>query len=130
MGITKPCSHHHPDSTTSTQHPPAPSTSTQFHPPPPSSFQPRPSSLQYPQCYWNQNIVRNWANFRNFLKFRLTNSKLSILTEDWQTWYLGGADYESGLRFLKYQPQNSFLGKFGEKVKVVLFVWKLAHMVS
>ena len=61
MGITKPCSHHHPDSTTSTQHPPAPSTSTQFHPPPPSSFQPRPSSLQYPQCYWNQNIVRNWA---------------------------------------------------------------------
>ena len=27
-------------------------------------------------------------------------------------WSLGSADLESALRFLKFQPQNSFLGKF------------------
>ena len=44
----------------------------------------------------------------NFPKFRPKNSKLSILTENWLTWYLGGADSKSRLRFLKFQPQTSF----------------------
>ena len=43
------------------------------------------------------------------------NSKLSILTENWHAWSLEGADLESALRFLKFQPQNQFLGKFGSK---------------
>ena len=30
-----------------------------------STFQPPPSSLQYPQRYYNQNIARNWANSIN-----------------------------------------------------------------
>ena len=33
----------------------------------------------------------------------------------WHTWYIGGVDSESRLRFLKFRPQNSFLGKFGPK---------------
>ena len=40
---------------------------------------------------------------------------MSILTENWHTWYFGGVDSESRLRFLKFQPQNPFLGKFGPK---------------
>ena len=38
-------------------------------------------------------------------------------------WYIGGDDFESRLKFLKFQPQNSFLGKFGpEKVKLSLLL--------
>ena len=51
----------------------------------------------------------------NFPNFRPKYPKLSILTENWVTWYLGGADSKSGLRFLKLQPQNPFLSKFGPK---------------
>ena len=36
------------------------------------------------------------------------NSKLSILPENWQSWYIGGADSESRLRILKFQPQKFF----------------------
>ena len=54
-------------------------------------------------------------------KFGPKKSKLSVLTENWHTWYLGSADSESGLWFLKFWPQNSFLGKFGLK-KSKLFV--------
>ena len=51
----------------------------------------------------------------NFPKFRWKNSKLSVLPENWHTWYLGGADSKSTLRFLKFRLQNTFLGKFGPK---------------
>ena len=57
----------------------------------------------------------------NFPKFRSKNQKLSISTENWPTWYIGGVDSESTLRFLKFRPQNPFLGKFGPK-KSKLFV--------
>ena len=30
-------------------------------------------------------------------------------------WYLGNADSKSGLKVLKFRPQNPFLGKFGSK---------------
>ena len=40
---------------------------------------------------------------------------MSILTENWHTWHIGGVDSKSGLRFLKFRPQNLFLGKFGSK---------------
>ena len=100
-GITKPC----------TQLYPAPFTSTQLHPPPPSSFQPPPSSLQHPQQYLNQNIASNWAISPNLGQ----KLKLSILIENWHIWYFGGVDSKSRLRFLKFRPQNPFLGKFGPK---------------
>ena len=35
------------------------------------------------------------------------------MTGNRHAWSLGGADLESALRFLKFQPQNPFLGKFG-----------------
>ena len=38
---------------------------------------------------------------------------MSILTKNWHTWYIGGVDSESRLRFLKFRPQNPFFGKFG-----------------
>ena len=37
------------------------------------------------------------------------------MTENWLTWYFGGVDSGSRLRFLKFQPQNLFLGKFKPK---------------
>ena len=37
---------------------------------------------------------------------------MSILTENWRTWYTGGVQSESKLRFLKFRPQNPFLRKF------------------
>ena len=57
-----------------------------------------------------------------FLKFRPQNpflgkfapktSGLSISSENWHIWYLGGADSVlSGLRFLKFRPQNLFLSR-------------------
>ena len=58
MGITIPCTHLQPASSTSTQ---LISISTQLHPRPPISCQPLPSSLQHPQQYLNQNIARDWA---------------------------------------------------------------------
>ena len=57
---------------------------------------------------------------------------MSVLTENWYTWYFKGADSKSGLRFLKFRPQNPFWGKFGpEKVKVVLLFQKIGtHGIS
>ena len=48
-------------------------------------------------------------------KFGPKKTKLSVLPENWHTWYLGGVDSESGLRYSKYQHQNPFFGKFGLK---------------
>ena len=94
MGITKPCTHLHP----------APSRSIHLHP---AHF-----SLHSALCNTLNNIIRNWAIFPNLgRKIR----KLSILIENWHTWYIGGVDSESRLRFLKFGSQNLFLGKFGPK---------------
>ena len=60
------------------------------------------------------NVIRSKL-LGNFPKFRPKNSELSILTENWCSRYLGGADTESGLRFLKFRSQNPFLGKFVPK---------------
>ena len=46
-------------------------------------------------------------------KFGPKKAKMSVLTENWHTWYLGSADFESGLRFLKFWRQNPFLGQIG-----------------
>ena len=83
------------------------STSTQLHPPPTSSFQPSPSSLQHPQQYFNQNVARHWAISPNLDQ----KNKSCLFWLKIGTWYIGGVDSES--RFLKFRPQNPFLGKFG-----------------
>ena len=51
----------------------------------------------------------------NFPKFMPKNSKLFVLAENWRSRYLGGADSDSGLRFLIFWSQNPSLGKFGLK---------------
>ena len=89
--------------------PPAPSTSTQLISAS-TQLSATPSMLletKYPM------------QLGNFPKFRPKNSKLFILTENWDTWYLGGADSESGQRVLKFRPSKSIFGQIlAEKVKV------------
>ena len=51
------------------------------------------------------NFGQNWPK----------KSKLSVLTENWHTWYLGSAESECGLRVLKLRPQNPFLDKLESK---------------
>ena len=63
----------------------------------------------------------------NFPKFRPKNSKLSIWTENWYTWYIGGADSESGLRFLKIWLKNPFWGRFGPKKSKWSFLLENQH---
>ena len=56
---------------------------------------------------------------------------MSILTENWHTWYIGGVDSESRLRFLKVRPQNPFLSKFGPKIQSCPLCMKIgAHNIS
>ena len=107
MGITKPCTH-----------------LTQLHPPPPSSFQPplnfihlHPAHFSlHPALCNTVNIIRTKIWHVKIQKIqRLKNSKLSVLPENWHSWYIGGADSESRLRILKLRPQNPFPGKFGLK---------------
>ena len=42
--------------------------------------------------------INFWANLGR------KSQKLFVLPENWYTWYLGGADSESGLSFSKFQP--------------------------
>ena len=107
-------------------HPPPPS-SIHLHPAPPNSFQPSPSSLQHPQHYKNQNIAHNWGNFP---KFRLKNSKLSVLPENWYTWYIGAADSKSGLRILKLQPKLHFWANFYLKIGTQSVLRKLILILT
>ena len=101
MGITRPCTHLHPAAFTSTQ---LISTFTQLHPPLSSSFQPPPSSLQHHQQYFNQIIARNWVIYPSPFWLKIdTHGILEVLISKYR------------LRFLKFRPQNLFLGKFGPK---------------
>ena len=70
-----------------------------------STFQPPPSSLQYPQRYYNQNIARNWV-----ISINLGEKSQNCLF--WQTWYLKDVVSSFEISFLNFQP---FLGKFRTK---------------
>ena len=64
-------------------------------------------------------------------KFGSKKTKLSVLTKNWCTWYLGSAYFESKLRFLKFPPQNPFWGKFGlKKLRLSVFPanWIALHL--
>ena len=102
MGITKLSTHLHPAHFNPHPTPPTSSrlisTSTHLSATPSTIFEPK-------HCTY----------LGNFPKFRPTNQKLSILTENWHTWYIGGLYSKSRLRFLKFGTQNPFLGKFGPK---------------
>ena len=93
-------------------------TSTQLHPPPPTSIHLHPASSSLHSALGNSlNVIRTKMLhvIRQSPQIQAKYSKLSVLTENWNVWYLGGAVSKSGLRYLKFQPQNSFLGKFGSK---------------
>ena len=54
-----------------------------------------------------------------------------MLTENWLVRELGDADSKSGLRFWKFWPQGSFLGKFGpKKWKLLVFLenWHIWYL--
>ena len=58
-------------------------------------------------------------------KFGPKKSKLSVLTENWYTWYIGSADSEFRLRFVKFRPQIPSLGKFRSKNQSYPFFFKI-----
>ena len=58
-------------------------------------------------------------------KFGPKKSKLSVLTENWHTWYLGSADSDSGLGFLKFQLKIHFWANLGRKNQSCLFFLKI-----
>ena len=103
------------------------STSTQLHAPPPSSFQPPPSSLQHPQQYLNQNITRNWAISQNLgQKIQSGSFWLKIGSQGMLEVLILNPD----LDFWTSDPKSIFWQIWTQKLKVVHFIWKLAHMVS
>ena len=142
LGITKPCTQLHPDS----------STSTQLHPRP-------TSSLQHPQQYLNQNIARNWVIFPNlgqkikssqfFLKIDASSmSRILIPDPDLDFWNFYPKIHccpfslkiatrsmsrmlipNPDLHFWNFTPKSIFGQIWAQKFKVVSFVWKLVHVV-
>ena len=56
---------------------------------------------------------------------------MSILAENWHTWYIGDAHSKSRFRFLKFRPQNSFWANLGPKIQICPFSLKIgAHRIS
>ena len=108
MGVTKLCTHLHP-------------AHFNLHPALSTSTQLISASTQLSATPSRLLEIKNRRQLGNFPKLWPKNSKLSILNKNWHTWYIGGADSESRLRFLKLWPPNPFLGKFGTK-KSNLFV--------
>ena len=100
---------------TSTQLHPPPISSTQIHPPPRSSFNLHPAhfslyiALSTSLELKYRTIARNWAISPNIAE---KNGVLEVLIPNPNFFWIQ--------RFLKFQPQNSFLDKFGPKK------WKLA----
>ena len=117
----------HPSPRNSIHYHPPPPSSIHFHPPPPNSFQPPGSSLQHPQHCKNQNIARNWAispnlgqkiqSYMFWLKIG-THGTLEVLIPNL------GLDLESDSKIYIFRQI------WAKKVKVVLFAWKLAHIIS
>ena len=113
--ITKPCTHLHPAS----------STSTQLHPPPPSSFQSPLNSLQHPQQYLNQNIARKWAISPNLgQKIKSCPFRLKIGTQGILEVLILNPD----LDFWNSDPKIHFWPNLGPKIHSCLFCLKIgAH---
>ena len=95
LGITKPCTH---------------------------LLQPAHFGLHLALCN-TINIIRTKIShiIGQFPQISPKNSKLSILTENWHTWSLGGADLESAFRFWNFDPKIHFWANFGRKSQICLF---------
>ena len=116
--ITKPCTHLHPAS----------STSTQLHPAPPSSFQSPLNSLQHPQEYLNQNIASKWAISPNLgQKIKSCPFRLKIGTQGILEVLILNPD----LDFWNSDPKIHFWPNLGPKIHSCLFCLKTgAHSIS
>ena len=92
------------------------------HPALPSSIHLHPALCNTFNVTRTKKIARNSAISPNLdRKFQICPFWLKIGTH---AWYFRVADFKSGLRFLKFRPQNPFLGKFRPKKKEVgCFAW-------
>ena len=124
-GITRPCTHPQPASSTSTQ---LISTFTQLLPPPPSSFQTPPSPLQHPEQYLNQNIARNWAISPNLdRKIKSCLFWLKTGTHDILEMLIPNRE----LDFWKSDPKIHLLANLGSKIQICPFCLKIGtHSIS
>ena len=111
---------------------PPPPSSIYLHPAPFTSTQLISNSTQHSATPSTILELEYHIQLSNFLKFRPKNSKkVSVLTENWYTWYLGGVGSESKNTFSKFRAQIQFLGKFGPKSKKCLFCLKIGtHGIS
>ena len=123
-------------------------TSTQFHQPPPSSIhlQPAHFNLHPPPSTSTELISAStqisttpstifepkyctWLG--NFPKFRSKNEKMSILTENWHTGYIGDVDSKSRLRLLKFSHKTRFWANLDPKIQSCLLCLKIGtHSIS
>ena len=109
--------------------------SIQLHPTPPSFIHLHPAhfnlhpahlSLHPPLCNTLNVIITKTSHLiGQFPQIYTENSKLSVLSENWLSWHIGGADSESRIRTSKFRPQNPFLGKFGPKIQSCPFCLKI-----
>ena len=107
-----------------------PPSSTHLHPAPSTSIQLISASTQLSATPATLLEPKYWMWLGNFSTFRPKNSKLSVLTENWHTWYLI-ANSKFRLRFLKSRSENQFLGKFGPtKLKLSLLTenWHMWYL--
>ena len=88
--------------------------------------------------YWFlfRHLLSEFSTLNPFLgKFGPKKLKLSLLLENWHSWYLGRADSYSGVKFSKFRPQNPFLSKLEpKKHSLFILIWDLTaafgHWVS
>ena len=58
-------------------------------------------------------------------KFRPKKSKLSVLPENWQSWYLEDGDSYFNITFLNFQPKTDFWANLGQKTQSCPFCLKI-----
>ena len=58
-------------------------------------------------------------------KFGPKKSKLSVLSENWYTWYLEDADPFFNICFLNFKPKTYFWSNLGQKIQICPFYLKI-----
>ena len=72
-----------------------------------------------------------FTNFRKTKILIFMQWKLSVLTENWHTWYLGSADSQSGLSFWNSDPKIHFWANLCQKSQICFFYLKIGtHVIS
>ena len=67
-----------------------------------------------------------FPTLKSFLgKFRPKKSKLSVLPENWQSWYLEDGDTYFNISFLNFRPKTDFWANLGQKTQSCPFCLKI-----